>query len=279
MIYENDIKKDTENKKTDSFLSDRNSLNYKSFLDFASKKTEKLVMALYMITDGQDVDEALSKKIRLLAVDLMSQIHVLSGLYKTQKNLSIISTQCKIEEIISFVGIGETIGFISEMNAQILKREFDILSQELVRFEEENKSKATYLNENSKNTTERFILDKDFFSVSLPKYKDLTQLPEFKRTDYDKGHIKDSFNKNVPYKKEGLLNYKKDNQDKITREERRNKIIDFLKDKNFVSIRDISMSIIDCSEKTIQRELNELLSLNKVIKEGDKRWSKYKLNI
>lgn len=258
-------------------MSDMNTLNYKSFLDFALKKTEKLVMALYMVTDGADMDEALGKKIRLLAVDLMSDIHHLSSLYKTQKSLSIISTQSKITEILSFIGIGETIGFISEMNASILKNEFTILSDELVRFEVENKSKTMNLSKDSKTVIDRFVIDKDSLFVSLPTYQKVHQLPDFTDANYYKRYVKDINKDNVLYKKESLLQDKKDNKIQVSREERRKQIIDFLKDKNFVSVRDISETIIDCSEKTLQRELNELVSQGKVLKEGEKRWSRYKI--
>lgn len=41
------------------------------------------------------------------------------------------------------------------------------------------------------------------------------------------------------------------------------------------SIKDISDIIRDCSEKTIQRELNSLIEKGEVIRIGERRWSKY----
>lgn len=46
-----------------------------------------------------------------------------------------------------------------------------------------------------------------------------------------------------------------------------------------VSIKDISDTIKDCSEKTIQRELNDMIKDGIVIRKGEKRWSKYRLNV
>jgi hypothetical protein len=68
------------------------------------------------------------------------------------------------------------------------------------------------------------------------------------------------------------------------KQERANRIISLIKDKkdmngnqNGVSIKDISLSFVDCSEKTIQRELNNLVLNGKLKKTGAKRWSRYGL--
>ena len=44
---------------------------------------------------------------------------------------------------------------------------------------------------------------------------------------------------------------------------------------NGVSIKDISAQFTDCSEKTIQRELNDLVIKGRIKKSGSKRWSRY----
>lgn len=56
---------------------------------------------------------------------------------------------------------------------------------------------------------------------------------------------------------------------------RRSRIMSVLKDKGQASIKDISEVIADCSEKTIQRELQSLVKDGTVVREGDRRWSRY----
>lgn len=56
---------------------------------------------------------------------------------------------------------------------------------------------------------------------------------------------------------------------------RRERIIAILKDKGEATIKDISEHITDCSEKTVQRELIDLIKDNKVVRYGERRWSKY----
>jgi predicted HTH transcriptional regulator len=64
--------------------------------------------------------------------------------------------------------------------------------------------------------------------------------------------------------------------------DRGDKILKTIKDlisksgKKDVSIKDISNSF-NCSEKTLQRELNDLVSKGQIKKLGSKRWSRYEL--
>lgn len=60
-------------------------------------------------------------------------------------------------------------------------------------------------------------------------------------------------------------------------ENRTERILAVLKDKGQASIKDISEVVTDCSEKTIQRELNALIKDSKIRREGERRWSKYML--
>ena len=58
---------------------------------------------------------------------------------------------------------------------------------------------------------------------------------------------------------------------------RRERVVEVLKDKGPVTIKDITDVVTDCSEKTIQRELMSLIKDNMVHREGERRWSKYSL--
>jgi transcription elongation factor GreA-like protein len=58
---------------------------------------------------------------------------------------------------------------------------------------------------------------------------------------------------------------------------RRDRIREFLRDKPQATIKDIIQVITDCSEKTIQRELIDMIKDNIVVRDGERRWSKYTL--
>jgi len=65
------------------------------------------------------------------------------------------------------------------------------------------------------------------------------------------------------------------NRDKNTA--RRDQIMDIIRDKGEVNIKDIARIITDCSEKTLQRDLISLVSEGIVKKRGERRWSTYSL--
>jgi hypothetical protein len=57
--------------------------------------------------------------------------------------------------------------------------------------------------------------------------------------------------------------------------DRATQVLNVLKDKEGIGIKDIHEVISDCSEKTIQRELMTLIEKGLVRREGDRRWSRY----
>ena len=245
-----------------------NNLNHKHIYEFANKKTEKLVTALYMVTDCMDTEDALKTKLRQLGVELLSDMYKLSTLSPIDKYEHISSSIARVDEILSFVEIAYTIGFISEMNTSILKKEFMILIGEL----ESHKSKDKHFT---------FTLDEGMFSLpsgaennhnrnytfngqnGIKDKRTNTNIMSFTNTRLSNGG--GHFLKNVNH-----INFVSDKKD------RTDKILALVKDKE-VSIKDISNYITDCSEKTIQRELNALVAKGQIKKTGQKRWSKYKL--
>lgn len=58
---------------------------------------------------------------------------------------------------------------------------------------------------------------------------------------------------------------------------RRESILSIIRTQGVVSIKDISDAITDCSEKTIQRELMGMIKDNIIVKEGERRWSRYRI--
>lgn len=63
----------------------------------------------------------------------------------------------------------------------------------------------------------------------------------------------------------------------VQTEDRRQRVLEVIRDKREATIKDISERVTDCSEKTIQRELIDLIKDGIIVREGERRWSKYKL--
>ena len=63
----------------------------------------------------------------------------------------------------------------------------------------------------------------------------------------------------------------------VKKNSRQSIIINILKRKKEIMIKDVSPLINGCSEKTIQRELSSMVDLGILKKIGEKRWSRYSL--
>lgn len=267
MNNQKDIKKTNINAYGQSNVSDIKSLSDMSIYEFANKKTEKLVTALYMVSDCMDADDALKGKLRLLGVELLSDIYKLSTLSPMDKHsyLSVFLTH--IYELLSFIEIAYTIGFISEMNTMILKNEFTLLASDL----KSNQSKDKHFT---------FTLDQKMFELPELKggtddlnYKGAESIKD-KRTSFNTMSF---INNKSPLQNLAIKKTNSVSTNLADREDRTAKIISIIKDKKEVSIKDISLTLTDCSEKTIQRELNSLVSKGQLKKTGAKRWSRYSI--
>lgn len=247
-----------------SFSGDKSPSN-KVIYDFANKKTEKLLTALYMVTDCMETEDALKEKLRLLGVELLSRIYKLSTLLPVEKHLHIGSSLNNIYEILSFIEVANTIGYISDMNTNILKKEFHILVAELNQHLPKEKHFPFTLDENMFELSPNISkTENSSFNNNLTKRTNTMSFMNYKT------------NTDVLYKPLPSVDYKK------VKQERSEKIISIIKDKansfnGGASIKDISSGFMDCSEKTIQRELNELIDKKQIKKTGDKRWSRYSI--
>src|ERR1035437_1026431 len=86
-------------------------------------KTNKLITALYMVTDIVDKDEPLRNKLRTLGVEILSDI--------TSPRGTLGNAGGKISELMSFLDIASAVNIISGMNCNILRKEFLELDQSI----------------------------------------------------------------------------------------------------------------------------------------------------
>jgi DNA-binding HxlR family transcriptional regulator len=123
--------------------------------------------------------------------------------------------------------------------------------------------------------------------ANLPPQKDKTLSENQKIYGEEKPRKNEmSFKKDAPDKSQGHVyedgthkgqSFEKKKTDVVDRINRKTSILNFIKENKEAQIKDILVHIGNCSEKTIQRELNELIKDGVLKKEGDRRWSKYSL--
>lgn len=219
-------------------------------LEFLIKRWNKLSLAMYAVTKHIKDSDQIKWNIRNRALDIMSFIHELCDIFDGQKSMAIDSMIREIEVLIAEVTISGESGLIGRSNFSLIKEEILKFKNELIEY----RNKDAIISP----------LQKDFMQVEIPRIS-MTEFKMEKVVIKDtKGHI------------ENKGQDKRHNIDSI-RQGRRSIIIDLLKKRSNLSIKDFSVLIKDCSEKTIQRELNSMVEEGVLYRQGDRRWSTYSL--
>lgn len=257
-------------------------------------KTNKLISALYMVTDIMDKEEPLRTKLRNLGASIISDIHRSDkghALYNKINNT--------ISEILSFMEIATSVRIVSEMNASILKKEFLELSKSIIDI---NPPKE-------ENWLEEFIKEEDNFDgySNVLETKKGGVFSVLKSAEFPKGQVNykgqngtrigvqkaDTLMKVLSDRIPGISKTNNSTNLHIHRNEdvtkkRREEIVLVIKDRmkmspNFegATITDIKSNghemLSVCSEKTLQRELVAMVFDGVLKKTGEKRWSRYSL--
>lgn len=253
------------------------------FIDFAIKKTERLTSALYLVSDLIPSTEPLRTLLREKGIGMLSDIFALVVFRKENKSDVFLKIMASISAITSLLKVASVGGFISEMNTEILQKEY----RQLHAF-------FASRDQSFEQQTGKEIVFKDTFFEESEWPRLSTGIEQnYKGQHKDKGQ---KINKRQPslYKtftvapseptmnedaKNNVQNaVKKENihNDNFVQEERKKSIVELIKDSGGnVNIKDISIRIKGCSEKTLQRDLISLMQKGVLKKTGERRWSRY----
>lgn len=256
-------KKDIQN--PDSF---NDPLNWKSlgffnieeYLMYVFKKTEKITSALYLVSGLLKDEEPLKWEIRDKGIDLLSSSFMASSAVPGDKNSVIQSLFTAALETLSLLNVARISHLISEMNHNILVREIDqvvvLLRDRLVA----NAESAGYV------LSEAFFKTPNLFTGG------------FKNPQSNGRGIESESLNQSGFSKPSSQSVSKGHVDvQVKKTSRQEAIVNILKGQSNLTIKDFSKVIKDCSEKTIQRELLELVDKGVIKKEGERRWSRYSL--
>lgn len=208
-----------------------------------SKKTEKLASAVYLITGLFSDSEPMKWTLRKKVSELLSFVLTYKNIRQSELPSFTLALKSKVSEVVSLMEVGVLGGLLSKMNFSIIEKEFKNLVDLVSNF----KHKTDSTNE---------VIPVSFFEAS--QY--VNNVPQYF---------------NSPIKDTSLVKdtsvFKSNNRQGI--------ILGLLKKKKELSIKDIATIIKDVSEKTIQRELVSLIEAGVITKTGERRWSKYSLNV
>ncbi len=259
-------------------------------LSISYNKTNKLITALYIVTDILDNQEPLKNKLRSLANDILSDTY---SLRTSRSNGMSKKVTGSIVELTSFLDIASTVGMLSSMNCSILKSEFLTLKKSI---EEALGSYAMFDGHATLSdffataNVEEFEVEKDTFTTPkrdslftkhdpihpVKRHVSPTRLGVQKGSTLMKA-ISDKINANS--NSMSVIKNLKDNTDN-SRKERREIIITIIKNnpqgQTITDIKNASYGPLrTLGEKTLQRELVAMVSDNVLKKTGTKRWSRY----
>ena len=245
-------------------------IEYKDFIkdkhvEFVIKKTERIVYGVYLLSNFIPQSEALHSDLKKTSHALLrvtTQFPQTTGI----KTVHVDEIHAHFQYLSSLLTLSCLSGYISESNIEIFKTEINYLHKHV----EELSTKSV-------SETGQLQLKQDLFVVGQSRQpKTRTEEQAFVKDKSEKKASLVSFIKDTKIPKKRDLTVPS-NQTEMPKEDREEKIIQVVRDKGTVSIKDISSVIFDCSEKTIQRTLQTLIDKGQIRKEGERRWAKYKL--
>lgn len=277
-----------------------------------AKKSERLVTALYLVTDLIDGNDPIKNGLRKNCVALLSSMNALAQMDVKDKLTEFKMSLRSVTEIISLLHVASTTGLISDMNGIILTEGFrtlqlvlekkqPILTRDMLTIDSEEALSSSVTQHSGIVSTSYDVLTPlgmaraqeknaqgDVGSVlkrqstaqvpqgnTSPEAKEKVSSTKRQEDGQQKGQV------SVPSVRSVLLQHTTPVPQALPssfqnrKQTRREQIVSLFVKGVDVSIKDIAARIKGCSEKTIQRELNALVYDNVIERIGEKRWSRY----
>ena len=215
-----------------------------SVCEFSYKKSERIALAIHLITNFLPHDESIRTHLRDKSIQLVSDIITLREGLRASGPERVNDIIARLTEIITLLEIANASGYVSQMNAGLIGKECRKLGVFLREHEDTSSAENT-------------VLRASYFP----------EAHGHSTATHDKGQksIKD-----------------KNTQSQVSPEafrERRSKrkeiLLSLVRERGRLSVKDAAAVIADCSEKTLQRELTALVAEGVLEREGERRWSVY----
>ncbi len=278
-----------------------------------AKKSERLVTALYLVTDLMSDSEPIKHGLRKNAVALLSSMNALSQLDVKDRVTELKGSLKSVTEIISLLHVAVTTGIVSHMNGEllmdgfrslqsVLEKKQPILTREMLTIDDEATLHADTQFSSAITSTSYDVLTPLSLARLHGSDEDLRRTQDALKSSQILSRLENKDNKGrTSYdtmsdrKEDKGVSPEKDIQSvhhvlmrhaavpatslassfQMRKQSRRDQILALFVKGVDVSIKDIAARIKGCSEKTIQRELNALLYDNVIERIGEKRWSRY----
>lgn len=214
---------------------------------YVYKKAERLAKAIHLVSPAFRTSPALRDRIDRVAVGLVDAAILPPALAKDGLSRELLA----LSSVLSIARSGH---LLSAMNADLIAREAQLLLQEVAGYEEPRLflEEAPTLAELARSSTR----------TSGAEARHERRLPSTPTTSQE------------PQESKGQSK----GQETPAKGSRRDAILSVLGTKGPSYIKDISLVVREVSEKTIQRELAQLVAEGQVVRSGERRWTTYALS-
>lgn len=262
-VFENVFMIESRKNNNTGFLSDNRAIKHFSgsgdFV-FLYKKTERISAALYMVTGLIDKEEPLRLYIRQKAASL---IDILLSFREDKEDLDVKKSQMYSvsADLISQLNVASVSGMISRMNASVISKELNLLSEKIEKMSSDESANPVF----SKTF---FDISEDQKTAKSPAYQH-SSVRNFSVSTEKTGdsHLSNSNSEDIAKRTKPAVRDKKNR--------RQRQILKLIKEKGEISVKDATQAVSGYSEKTLQRELSALVEEGVLKKEGKRRWTKY----
>lgn len=215
----------------------------------AYRRAERLVAAIFLLTNHVDPREPVRHEIRSSATALLQKVLDLRDEMRSSSSRKIIDFQAAVRHVISQVHILVFAGLISSQNAEVVVSAFDELGNFITL------ARRTNLSESVRISREELLEVRAHDKGQIKDIKDKLSITDSTRTP-----IKSP--QSAP---------------RAGSSARGMSVVEILRAGGDLNIRDIAANLPEYGEKTIQRELASLIERGIVRRTGLKRWSRYSL--
>ncbi len=227
-------------------------------------RSYKLVAAIHIVYNLVDGENSLKTRIKDLCIQLLGESSLLDSASDKKGIDPIIAMGHIVRELGALIRVTLMSGIISEMNGKILSEASDGLLSVIEKTASTLRHPSNLSQVISSELVGIPVSNNNGGSVQLEKTLPLVAAGSVNGYSVTNG----SANGNGAHAKKN---------NGVRKNSRREAIFNVLMKNDGVGIKDIMPEVKGCSEKTVQRELLTLVESGQVLKEGDRRWSKYYL--
>ncbi len=290
------MQKDTEVQGMQNTTNDisKNSLVNKSIIKDTSsyviyKRSEKISRACFLVTSHVKDSDALKGKIRHLAVDLPFQtLKLVSGTLSDAELIKDISLSAAT--ISSLLETSHAVGHISSANLGLMQSQIALFLDAVEsEFSTERKLESIFTydmwnldnTQHSTSASDASATYEALGSTAIPQAMHPTHSAHSVSGSRHDGHkpTVQPISRKVAEPKKPIHPIDRAHPEEAlgnpVKNERQTLILNTIRARGELSIKDLTTVIKGCSEKTIQRELITLVNNGDLLKSGERRWSRY----